>query len=162
MYYRNKLQGYSERNHGWLHLFFGLVIGLVAMIFGRYNFHLLILSLVGAFLPDIDHLFYIFIYGRSSEYSQEIRRKLKINIFEAVGYIKKNHKNNTKILSHNVISLFAVMVVAVWSYTVGRLEIATLFASWSMHYVFDMLEDVLFFGKLNGNWLFRYGAKRES
>ena len=156
---REKLTIVSECYHGQIHFLFGLLAWVSGMmIYGGDPVTLLLVALLGAYIPDVDHLLFIFWYGRQTKFSIEVRECLFSGGLPCfIGHIKKNHKGNTRILSHNVLSVaLAVFLFSWFIYTSQRLW-AVFFLSWSLHYVFDILEDLLFFGKLNGNWWLRFG-----
>ncbi|KKT35772.1 MAG: hypothetical protein UX12_C0002G0009 [Candidatus Collierbacteria bacterium GW2011_GWC1_45_47] len=156
---RKKLTIMSEHYHGQMHFLFGLLAWVFGMIiFGGDQASLLIVALLGAYIPDADHLLFIFWYGRQTRYAIEVREcLLGDGLLTCIDYIKKNHKGNTKILSHNMLFVALAMFLSSWFvYTSQRLW-GVFFLSWSLHYIFDILEDLLFFGKLNGNWRLRFG-----
>ena len=156
---RKRWMEFCEKNHGQLHVLFGTLAWVGALIiFGGEPVRLFLVSVLGAYFPDADHLLFIFGYGRSAQYAIDSKK----SFFEGgipgfLRYVKKNHKGNTRIYSHNLLSLGLVIGLSVWSVLSGNRILGGVFFSWSLHYVFDILEDLLFFGKLNGNWWLRFG-----
>ena len=159
---RKLLMDSSEKYHGEIHLFLGIVTALVAYtVTGADLLLLLIVSIIGAFLPDIDHIFYLFFYGRKSKYASEARSiLLKQGVIKYIEYCKVNHKNNTEIKSHNVLVVLGLMGVSLYFGFVNDPIWLAFFISNTLHFVFDMAEDLLFFGKLNGNWWLKFGQRR--
>lgn len=149
----------SEKYHGQIHLIFGLIAWLIIFLITKNsNFYSLLLVVVGAFLPDIDHLFFLFWYGRKTEYAKEMNKYFwKGDLVGFIEYGKKNHKNNTSILSHNVLIPVVTLILVIFSLSNGDNDIAYLFMSITFHFVYDMIEDYLMLGKLNGNWFLKYG-----
>lgn len=148
----------SERFHGQMHFVFGVATWLLSgIIFGRSDLLTFLMAMVGAYLPDGDHLLFIYWYGKETEFSSGIKKALRefgLNGF--IDYAKKNHKNNTKIKSHNLLTVTVCVALALYGVIMNSPLIGTLFISWTGHYVFDLLEDLLFFGKLNKNWWLRF------
>lgn len=159
---RKHLMMNSERFHGEIHLFFGILAGVVGLFLGGVNFsQMLLIGVVGAFLPDADHLVYLFFYGRKTKYAIEARTLLlKEGFGPYLEYCKKNHKNNTGIISHNMIVPMVAFCLALLMISKNEINWSVFLLSVFGHFVFDMLEDMLFFGKLNGNWYLHYGKKR--
>lgn len=159
---RDRFKKFSERFHGELHLSLGLLVAVVIYyLLGGNLFHLLLVSAVASFLPDIDHLFYLFIYGRKSRYATEAREILiKGGVIKYIEYCKINHKENTEIKSHNLLVVLVLTLVSMLFYAKGEPLWSAFFISNTLHFVFDVFEDLLFFGKLNGNWWLRFGQGR--
>ena len=159
---RDNLKMFCEKYHGQVHVLFGLVVFfcVISLFSGVNPWLLFFVMIVGSFLPDIDHLFFMYWYGRSTEYSIKARKYLDKGEFGGfINYCKKNHKNNTYIISHNLLTPLAFFIFGVFAYVNGSAVGSLFWWSMSMHFVFDVLEDILFFGKLNGNWIFLYGKR---
>ena len=162
---RKRLTAISERYTEEIHVLFGLLSAVViGKLFPMANFpKIVLISVAASLLPDIDHFFAIFIYDKHSRYSQflaKLLKKRKISYFAKI--TKENHKLSTGIYSHNFLTLaltslltyrfIAVYADPYWS--------AFLF-SWSMHYVWDILEDFIYFSKPNPNWFLKFNKIRE-
>lgn len=165
---RTRLITISERHHGEFHLLFAiLTILIIYFIYTpettRNIFNIIIIAILGSFIPDIDHLFYIFIYGRKSDYAQVSKMFIKNkHIREFIKHVKINHKANTGIYSHNIGSvLLSITVALVLIYKKVDVFWATFFLAWTLHYIYDILEDLLFFSRLNKNWYFRFDTKNK-
>jgi len=158
-YLTEKLKKASERYHHWIHFVFGSVVWIVSWKWGNHAMSFIVV-LIGTYLPDADHLFFIFGYGRKTEYSERIRKCLKDGgVCGFIDYSKKNHKNCTWVISHNLLSLF-ISSGLTWAFIVsGHFLLGVLFASWSLHYIYDIVEDLLSLGRLNPNWFLRFGGK---
>jgi hypothetical protein len=160
---RKKLMFCSEKHHMLIHLLFGIFsVAIIYFLDPSVNLYKAsFLAALFTFLPDIDHLFFIFIYGRHSNYASKIRAFLgSKEIKKVIDFCKTNHKNNTQIYSHNFVSLFLTLLLFYYFLTIGKIYWSTVFLSWSMHYIFDLLEDLLFFSKVNPNWWLKFGEKR--
>ena len=151
----------SEKFHGEIHLVLGILAGLLGHYALSANLYLsLIVGVIAAFLPDIDHIFFLFFYGRKTKYATEARALLlKEGVYSYIAYCKKNHKNNTGIISHNVATLVITLCLSFyfWQFQYGLWSV--FFISFSFHFIFDMAEDLLFMGKLNSNWWLKFGSK---
>ena len=151
---RTKYIALSEKYHGQMHLFFGILAwALSVALFEQADLGLLIAALVGAYLPDIDHLLFMFWYGKDTDYSKGVKKTLfDKGFFECIDHVKKHHKGNTAIKSHNLIVVSLCVFLAWWGWRIQSPLLATLFLSCSGHFIYDILEDLLFFGRLNKNW----------
>lgn len=154
---------YSEGHHMFIHLLFGFFsLLLIFLLDPSVNLYKAgSLAIIFSFLPDLDHIFFVFIYHRHSDYSCEIRAFLNKKEFRnVVDFCKLNHKNNTQIYSHNFLSSSLTLILFYYFLMNGHIYLSTAFLAWSMHYIFDILEDLLFFSKLNPNWWLKFGSRR--
>ncbi len=150
----------SEAYHIQIHLLIGILCGFfIHEIYPESSLlRLLLLGLLASLLPDMDHLFYIFWYGRRSEYAKEIKKFLKATeVRNALRFMKFNHKMNTGLYSHNLVAVFVAFLLF-W-YLGEKHDSASLsvfFISWALHYVYDIFEDIIFFKKPNSNWFLKF------
>jgi len=96
-----------EKYHEYFHLLFGLVSALIVLIiFPDVDIiALLFWAIVASFLPDSDHLLAIYVYARSTSYATAIRAHLgRLDIIAAIDHIRRHHKSNHFILSHNLLT----------------------------------------------------------
>lgn len=155
----NKLKQISQSCHHFNHFVFSAAgIGLAAWIWS-IKISLLAaagLALIGAFLPDLDHLIFIFGYGRRTNYASRLRKfLLDLQFKQLTEFAASNHKLNYGIYSHNIAVPLALLVVfALVKSTHPKLSLLCI--SLAGHFVYDMLEDLLFLGKLNPNWWFKF------
>ena len=160
--FRAFLKAKSELLHMTIHILLGILSGIVVgKVFNLANLWLLILiGIFGNLIPDIDHIIYFFTYGKNTEYSEIIRELLsKRQISEIRKYIKRNHKYLTGLYSHTLISPIITSLLSYYFFTKGDIYLLTLTLSISTHFIYDIFEDLLFFGKLNKNWYLRVGNK---
>jgi hypothetical protein len=121
---------------------------------------LVIYGILGSLLPDVDHFIYYFFYGKNSQYAQIAKYfLLKKQLKNWIKFVKANHKFNTGIYSHNFLSLFLSLWLS-WYFGLQRIHpVFAVFAlSWSVHYLFDIFEDLLFFKRLNPNWYLKFNS----
>jgi hypothetical protein len=164
---RRKLIKISEQLHAWIHLAFGGLafetMRLIDPVSAEGNSLLLILlAAVACYLPDIDHLFYIYGYGRKTEYSKTMRTFLRNHDLKGfINHTKHNHKNLTGIYSHNLGSIILVAFFSYWELIRrDNIFMATFFLSWTYHYLYDVIEDLVYFSKPNKNWFFIFNRKK--
>ena len=160
---RVNLAKLSVNYHGYVHLLFGLFTLIFIRTVDRNGFssHALVLTaiaVVASFLPDVDHLFFMYIYGRKSDYAKALRSFLNhLHVKSFLRHIKDNHKYQTGIYSHN---LGSVVLSAFFTYfelvRKDNIFLATFFLAWTLHYIYDLIEDLLFFKKPNRNWYFKF------
>ncbi|HEX8924013.1 MAG TPA: hypothetical protein VF828_04750 [Patescibacteria group bacterium] len=158
-----RLRRISETYHMLIHLLFGLsAFGLSLSLFPHQSVPVSIsLSLMASLVPDLDHFLFYFTYGSKTDYARRVKGYLKKGQFgQYVAFCKANHKNNTTILSHNIGFYIISLLLSAVFFSFGHLYLGTFFLSWSYHYMFDMCEDMLFFGRLNPNWLFQFNRQR--
>ncbi len=154
----------SENYHEYWHFLFGLLASFIVIkgYPAQPVLPIVIVGLIMSILPDIDHILYFYVYGRNTKYSKKVRKLIKNSgISKAIKYCKKEHKNNTSIYSHNLVMIFALLFftkfLIIQNYN-ALIVVAVL--SWAMHYIYDIFEDLLFFGKLNPNWFLLFNQKR--
>jgi hypothetical protein len=144
------------------HEYFHLFYGLTAFFIFNYFFHLnlmigIIVSVIASYLPDIDHIISSFTYGRHTLYGKNVKRLfLSFKFSEAIEYIRKNHKDNKFIISHNLLTpliFFVISMLLVKNY------LSLFFFVAVFHYLFDITEDYFVFGKLNSNWYLKFGPR---
>jgi len=148
-----------ERYHEYYHLGFGLACFIVvALLFPDVSkVALLIVAVIGSFVPDTDHLFFIFIYGRNTTYAIAVRNFLsKHDIPGATNYVRTNHKSNNFILSHNLLTPLIFFIFYINLVNIGQITFALFCLSFAAHFIFDIIEDLLVFGHLNPNWYLKF------
>ncbi len=153
---RNKAYTY----HMVIHMLLGLVCAFIVMhAFPAANITKIIsIGILGSVIPDVDHLLHMFFYGRKSEYAKIVKAFVKNKEFrKALSFVKDNHKKNTGIYSHNILSLMLSIYLA-WYLGDSRDSAGfyVFFMSWSTHYLFDIFEDVLFLKRINPNWFMKF------
>ena len=162
---RNKIVEKSQTYHIFIHLLFGLLCAVtISKYFADKNISILIIfSLFGSMVPDIDHVVYYFTYGKDSEYSRIIKMFVKERDFKDIKqFLRDNHKYLTGLYSHTLISPAVSIFLTYLFFQKQSIYFATLFFSISVHFIYDILEDLLFFGKLNPNWFLRFNKKNKN
>ncbi len=110
-------------------------------------------SLFASLLPDVDHVLYFFLYGKKESYASTSRMLLKSRQWRnLVSFWENGHKQNTALATHNIYVVFLLFAgAAVSSFIEWRLGVV-LFGAMVIHYLFDIVDDILLLGKLNPNW----------
>lgn len=153
---RSKLQYISEELHMAIHLAFGVLAFLVIGLTTGWSFNVatgLGIAILGSVLPDIDHFIFFFWYGATTTYAKGAKKSYaKEGLRGFVDYCKKNHKHNTRLVSHNFWVAAGLLPVLAWFSITNHVLLAIFAMAWIFHFGFDMLEDILFFGRVNENW----------
>jgi membrane-bound metal-dependent hydrolase YbcI (DUF457 family) len=119
---------------------------------------ILFLSLLGSLLPDVDHFFYFFLYGRKKEYTVLLKSVLHEEGWREVAkFFRKNHKEQTGLVSHNLLTVATLGIVTYFSFTDHRVMTFTLLGAMMTHFLMDILDDWIYLGGLNPNWYLRFG-----
>jgi len=150
------------------HMFYHLLLGLVWAWFLRevwqtFNWRYILLSVLGSFLPDIEHLFYFYGYGKKESYTREIIRLVKNRQWRMLAlYISSGHKFNTNLSYHNFYFMAILSVIAAVSFMFAWQAGVLLLGAMILHYLFDMFDDWVTLGYINDNWK-RWGrGKKEA
>jgi len=154
------LRRQSENYHMIIHALCGIVCAYITLDYYPAISHirLNIMGVLGSLFPDVDHLMYWFWYGKRSEYSLIVKSFLRRRQFRNFyKFIKINHKALSGLYFHNFISLFVAFLLFIYyGLFRGHPLLMVFFMSWSLHYIFDLCEDILFFKRLNPNWYLRF------
>lgn len=140
------------------HEFFHVLLGLIWAWFlrerwGEFNVRWIGLSILGSLLPDIDHFFYFFTYGKMDAYTVQVRSLFKNKQWRALtSFIESGHKHNTNLASHNFYFMGILFLVALLSSFFSWEAGVILFGAMLIHYFFDIADDLLRLGKVNSNW----------
>lgn len=140
--------------HEFSHLLIGLVYAwFLREIWSEFSLRQILWSVFGSLLPDVDHLIFFFFYGRKDPYSIEVKRFLRQgNLSRLFSFIAVGHKRNTSLWSHNVyiisFLLFCVFLSSLIDWKLGII----LFGSMILHFIFDIVDDLLILGAPNPNW----------
>lgn len=151
-----------EKHHEYFHLGFGILSLLISIIiFPSTNFVMMfLLAVFASFLPDADHLFFIFLYGRQTEYATQVRHHLfSSGLPSAIEYVRQNHKKNNFILSHNILTPLLSFGLFLYFQSNNSAYLSVFWLSFTAHFVFDIIEDYLALGRLNPNWFLRFSSK---
>lgn len=149
----------SEDFHHPIHLVVGLIIGFIYYIFnpGLELDRILFFAGLGSLIPDIDHVLFMYFYGRSTEYAKIQKKYLKnFQIRKFINFSKNNHKKNKSVYTHNIITILVILFITITAKNSDHVYLAVFLISCIFHYILDIFEDFLYFGSLNSNWFLRF------
>ncbi len=147
------------------HMLYHILVGILwtlflQLVWGDSAGMYILLGAVGAVLPDLEHLYYFFGYGRHDGYVMKIFSLFKHRDWrELTKFIAIGHKYNTSLIFHNIYTTLLFIGITAYSADRGWLYAAALFGAMASHYVFDIVDDMLTLGKLNENW-YRWGGPK--
>lgn len=148
------------------HMAYHVMLGLLWAWFlrerwGEFNPKWIWTAVVGSLLPDVDHLNYFFRHGRNDAYTQQVISYIKHRQWRTLFYfLAIGHKFNTSLSYHNVYTVGFFMVLAAGASLIDWQVGVVLFGAMILHYLFDMVDDVVVLGAINPNWK-RWGNGRQ-
>ena len=152
---------YTHRYHHLFHAFFGITIGLGYAYFFAPSYWF-VYSLVGAaasILPDLEHFFYFFWFGRNDSYAQDVKKHLMRKEFcLAVKYCANNHKTLNGLPLHNIFTPVVLLLFAIPAHQNHLPVLAVICLSLASHYLYDIFEDLVLLGRVNSNWFFKFNV----
>lgn len=140
------------------HEFYHILLGLAWAWFLRerwaeFNPRWVWLAIFGSLLPDADHLLYFVLYGKRDWYSTTVRSFLKAGEWRSlIVFLEQGHKSQTNLASHNYYVMATFLGSALLSSMIEWQLGVILFGAMFIHYVFDIVDDVLMLGYVNENW----------
>lgn len=148
--------------HDSIHVLIGVAYAwILREIWGQFKPDQLYLAIFGSLLPDLDHLVFFFFYGRKDPYSIQVKRFLRQgSISNLVSYMATGHKENTNLWSHNIYIIGFLFLGAAFSYLQDWKVGVVLLGSMFLHFVFDVLDDLVVLGSVNSNWK-RWGRPKK-
>ncbi len=140
------------------HMAYHVMVGLLwawylRELWGSFNFTWIMTAAVGSVLPDVDHIYYFFGYGRRDSYTEQIfgfiRKRQWRNLFHCISV---GHKNNTSLSYHNIYVMGLLVLLSGAASLVDWQVGVVLFGAMVLHYVFDIADDIVQLGGINPNW----------
>jgi len=129
-------------------------------VWGEFNTKWLILAVFGSLLPDLEHFFYFFTYGKRDPYTTKIKQFLKNGQWRMVTvFIENGHKQNTDLSYHNFYVIAFLLIITTIAFLFDWQSWVVVFGAMVTHYVFDVFDDIATLGYLNPNWK-RWGKGR--
>ena len=150
---RIKVAGYVfwQSRHMIYHVMLGLLWAWT--LGGRWE-----IAVLGSLLPDVDHLNYFFRYGKNDTYTQQVFSHIKNRQWRMLFYVlATGHKFNTSLSYHNIYTVGVFLVLSVIASVIDWGSGVVLFGAMILHYLFDMVDDVIQLGSMNPNWK-RWGS----
>lgn len=148
------------------HEFYHVLLGLMWAWFLRelwqeFNALWIAISVIGSLLPDLDHFFYFFIYGKTDMYTAQVKNFIKKRQWRVLTkFLETEHKNQTGLATHNLYFIIFLFLVSMGSFFFNFRTGVVIFGAMIIHYLFDMFDDYLMLGYLNVNWM-RWGKPKK-
>lgn len=140
--------------HELMHALLGVAWAWVLReIWGELQPRWIILAIFGSLLPDLEHFVYVFTYGRKDIYSQMVVSFLRQKKWRMLTvHIEHGHKTVTNLMYHNVyvVAGLGVIVSVCWMFEWRSWVVVV--GAMVIHYLFDIVDDVMMFGRPNPNW----------
>ncbi len=140
------------------HMFYHVLLGLVwawflRELWGKLNPRWVLFSVSGSLLPDIEHLIYFFGYGKKESYTRHLINLARNRSWRMLfASIATGHKYNTNLSYHNYYSIIIFMGIVGLSYIYEWQLGVILFGAIVIHYLYDIVDDLLVLGYINDNW----------
>ena len=148
-----------------IHFVVGLIIAFIYHCFftDQSFLAILLVSTVASFFPDADHLLYIFWYGKEQEYGMKARKLiLSGDIKGYCTFAKYHHKENLGLYSHNMVTIVFFLLLSLYFSLLDQNPLGSVFfIAAAFHLIYDLLEDLVFFGKINPNWILRFNGEEQ-
>lgn len=144
------------------HEFYHVLLGLMWAWFLRelwqeFNTRWIAISIIGSLLPDLDHFFYFFIYGKKDTYAKQVKSLFKNRQWRALTkFLETGHKHQTSLATHNLYFVILLFLTSIGSFFYNFRTGVVVFGAMITHYLFDMFDDFMMLGYLNINWM-RWG-----
>lgn len=140
------------------HEFYHILLGLVWAWFLRevweqFNVRWISVSVLGSLLPDADHFFYFFIWGRKDEYAKLVKAFLRGREWRTLTkLLETGHKYQTDLATHNIYFIGFLFLLSTASFFYDWKVGVVLFGAMMIHYLFDIFDDIIILGYINPNW----------
>jgi hypothetical protein len=122
-------------------------------LWGEFSAKYLLLSIVGSEIIDLDHVLYMFFYGRHEWYALEAKKFLRQGQFSNfTKFLSIQHKNNTSLASHNLYVITLFLVLAGVSFLFDWKARTVIFGAIVLHLLYDIYDDFWVLGYMNENW----------
>ena len=91
--------------HEFYHVLLGLLWAwILREIWQQFNVRWITVAVIGSLLPDLDHFFYFFIYGRKNIYSKQVKMFFKSREWRILWkFLETGHKYQTGLATHNFV-----------------------------------------------------------
>lgn len=111
------------------------------------------LALFASLLPDLEHIYFLLVKKPTSRYTKEIMHLIQQGkMVELFRFVEKKHKYETFLPFHHIITPLVALIGCGIAIHIDRFGTAVFWGAFTLHYVFDIVEDVVLLGKLNPNW----------
>jgi hypothetical protein len=148
------------------HEFYHVLVGLTWAWFLRelwheFNVRWIGVAIIGSLLPDLDHFIYFLTYGKRDWYTKQVRTFLREHEWRTLWkFVASGHKYNTSLATHNYFFMAFLVAIAILSFFYDFKTGVILFGAMFLHYLFDILDDIVALGYVNENWRRFWKPKR--
>jgi hypothetical protein len=128
---------------------------------GELNYKWVFLSIFGSLLPDAEHLYYFVAFRTKDSYALQVVRALKKREWRFLTvFIEKGHKHNTNLALHNIYIILLLFFIASICLMFDWNSWVVFIGAMIIHYLFDIVDDILTLGRVNPNWK-RWGREKK-
>lgn len=140
--------------HEFYHVLLGLVWAWVLReVWNEFNPRWIGLSVFASLLPDAEHLVYFVTYGKRDNYTEELKSYIRSGQWRKLWLtLQSGHKQNTNLALHNFYFMVILLLVSLVSFFFEWQTSVILFGAMLIHYMFDIVDDILMLGYINPNW----------
>ncbi len=148
------------------HEFYHMLLGLIwawflREIWRQLNAEWIAVSVIGSLIPDLDHFFYFFIYGRKDMYSEQVKNFFRSREWRILWkFLETGHKYQTELATHNYYFMIVLLLLSLTSFLYNWKIAVVLFGAMLIHYLFDVFDDIVTLGYINTNWKRWWKPKR--
>lgn len=163
----NFLRYLSQSYHYFFHFLFGgasaLIVNVIARPQNTSFLFLLFIALLASALPDIDHFLFAYFYGSSSQYAKMFRHYLRRGeIGRWARFCLLNHNKNYGLYFHNILTMLVAFILVLVFIKVENLSWVVFWLAFALHFAYDILDDVLLFGRPNPNWFLSFQSEPQN
>lgn len=140
--------------HHYYHILIGVVWAwILREVWHSFQPRWIALSIIASELPDADHFVYFFTYGKKDPYSKLVKSLFANRQWRLLWYtIDKGHKYNTNLATHNYFTIMFLTGLSVLAYFFEWQSAVVFLGAMVLHYIFDIVDDLLILGSINPNW----------
>ncbi len=144
----------KQANHHIVHILLGIFwFYLLQQTIHQLELRHFFLAILGSELPDAEHLIYFYLHGRRDVYSVKVKNLIRNRQWrELTLFLKNNHKYLTTLKFHCLQWVFFLTILTGISFIFDHYATVVMLGAMVTHYVFDIVDDFIFLGKMNPNW----------
>jgi len=150
-----------QARHEMFHALFGIAWAwLLREWWGEFKAKWVLLAIFGSLLPDAEHLYYFFVFRNKDRYAWQVNKGLRAHKWRFLAqFISEGHKNNTNLALHNIYIIALLFIGATIALLFDWNSWVVLIGAMIIHYLFDIVDDILTLGYVNPNWK-RWGREK--
>lgn len=137
-----------------------LIIGvgwtyLLVKYLGFTHYPTIYLALFGSLLPDIEHVYHIFVGSRGTLYSTTVRKHLRKRQLASIARLMETNHKDIYLPLHNVFWMLGLSLLTFLFYYSDHYSLMIVISSMVLHYAFDLVDDIYKLRRFNPNWFRR-------